>query len=100
LLWPALATFGGSGSQARDVRVQALDDDEAAPADRYGFEFAFSDQLPHFRVANVPKLGSGARDWHEQGSEFVIGALLIPRPHWSHQRLERPCLIVIALQRR
>jgi hypothetical protein len=69
-------------------------------ADRYGFEFAFSDQLPHFRVANVPKLGSGARDWHEQGSEFVIGALLIPRPHWSHQRLERPCLIVIALQRR
>jgi hypothetical protein len=23
-------------------------------ADRYGFEFAFSDQLPHFRVAKFP----------------------------------------------
>jgi hypothetical protein len=74
LLWPALATLGGSGSQARDVRVQALDDDEAAPADRYGFEFTFSEQLPHFVLPNVPKLGSGARNWHEQGSDVC---------HWS-----------------
>jgi hypothetical protein len=100
LLWPALATLGGSGSQARDVRVQALDDDEAAPAERYGFEFTFSEQLPHFVLPMFPSSARARGTGMSRGLTFVIGALLIPRPHWSRQRLERPCLIVIALQRR